>query len=701
MDYNEEATNNKEDKSPDDLNTNRANLRIIDTDLDLPPEPKVDKKEKSVRKNRLVNKLNLINFNDETVRINFKHQKDGRIISFDVLPQPCFGKSLICLWQQPLDIHQIKHLYCFQNLLINEGQTVLSVDASIRALSEKGICFTLPDKSIQSSLRKARRFSCTLLKVNLLQNGILFSGFLMDFSSFSFRVEIHSSPTEAFHWLNSNDRLTLIIIKDTETLYSSECTIIKQEEFSSKKVIILKPLTSNIQRFSPKEYRSRRISLSPTPHIIFNHPFTDKLVTLKAIDVSGSGISAEDDEENSVLLPGMIIPKLSINLANAFKFNCKAQVVYRRIIDNEDGTKNINCGIAFLDMDCNDHMRLLSLLHQAENQNLYICNEVDLDELWAFFFKTGFIYPQKYISIHDNKDRIKNTYKHLYTTNSSISRYFTWQRKGVIQGHLSMLRFYENTWLIHHLAALPSNQMRVGVEILKQIGAFTYDSHRLFSSNMDYLICYFRPDNRFSNHFFGGIQHNIDNPKACSIDQFAYTHYRKHRKRESELPETWEFKKSIYDDLTELRNFYEQMAGGLMLHALDLLPEKEMAERHNLSNQYQKIDLKRQRRIYSLKKDNLLKAVIMANISDFALNLSDLTSSVSIFVLEPEELTPSIMNDAISRVSEKYAQKTFPVLIFPLSYTEEHACSYERIYNLWTLNMAHTDDYFKNFEILI
>ena len=425
MDYTEEAANNNEDKHPDELNTTRANLRIIDTDLEPSSEPKIAKKEKTVRKNNLVNKINLINFNNETIRINFKHRKDGRIISFDALPQPCFANFLICLWQHPIDIHQIKQSYLLHNLLINEGQTVLSVDASIRALSQKGICFALPDKSIQSSSRKARRFSCAALKVNLIQNGILFSGFLMDFSSFSFRVEIHASPTIAFQWLNSNDRLTLIIMQDAATLYSSECTIIKQENFSSKKVLILKPLTSNIQRFSPKEYRSRRISLSPTPHIIFNHPLTDKLVTLKAIDISGSGISVEDDEDNSVLLPGLIIPNLSINLANAFKFNCKAQVVYRQTVENDYGTKNIKCGIAFLDMDCNDHMRLLSLLHQAENQNLYICNEVDLDELWTFFFKTGFIYPQKYISIHDNKDRIKNTYKHLYTTNSNISRYFT------------------------------------------------------------------------------------------------------------------------------------------------------------------------------------------------------------------------------------------------------------------------------------
>ncbi len=702
MDYIEENINNQEESSSDDLNTTRANLRIIDTDLESQPKLQSNKKEKIVRKNKLVNKLNLINFKNETVRINFRHQKDGRIISFDVLPQLSFGKYLLCLWNQAPDIHQVNRLYVFQNILIKDGQSVLSIDASIRAISEKGICFLLPDKSIQRSSRKARRFTCESLSIQLVQNSIIFSGFLLDFSAYSFRVELHQSPREAYHWLNPKDNVTLIILQGAETIYSSECGVLKQDALNSKKKsVILKPLTSNIQRFCPKEYRSTRIQLSPTPYIIFHHPFTGKLINLKTIDISGSGLSVEDDEDNSVLIPGMIIPELSINLANAFKFKCRAQVVYRNIHEDKDATHIVQCGITFLDMACNDHMRLLSLLHQAENQNIYICNEVDLDELWTFFFETGFIYPKKYKFIQENKTKIRKTYEYLYKTNSNISRYFTWQKKGVVQGHLSMLRFYENTWLIHHLAALPSNQRRVGIDILKQIGAFTYDSHRLFSSHMDYLICYFRPDNKFPNYFFGGIQQKIDNPKACSIDQFAYLHYREQKKVDSDLPEDWQLIKAKLADLNELYDFYEHRAGGLMLRALDLLPDDDMEDRHNLPNEYQKIHMKRQRRVYSLKKNNILKAVVMANISDFALNLSDLTNSVSVFVLDADELTPDILCSAINLISERYEHKTFPVLIYPLSYTEEQIFNYERVYNLWSLSMAHSDDYFKNFNLLI
>ena len=94
----------------------------------------------------------------------------------------------------------------------------------------------------------------------------------------------------------------------------------------------------------------------------------------------------------------------------------------------------IKCGIAFLDMNPDDHMRLLSLLHQTVNKNFYICNEVDMEDLWAFFFASGFIYPKKYAFIHEDKQKIKSTYERLYTKNSNIARHFTWQKKGKFSG---------------------------------------------------------------------------------------------------------------------------------------------------------------------------------------------------------------------------------------------------------------------------
>ena len=62
-------------------------------------------------------------------------------------------------------------------------------------------------------------------------------------------------------------------------------------------------------------------------------------------------------------------------------------------------------------LDIQDQVKQVALLDQAKDKNSYICNNVNLDELWNFFFDTGFIDPDKYAFIQKNKRTIKNLIK--------------------------------------------------------------------------------------------------------------------------------------------------------------------------------------------------------------------------------------------------------------------------------------------------
>jgi len=699
MDYIQKIIDN--DAPEARLNKSETALRIIDTDLETLKAPAPLQTNTTVKRRVLVNKLNHLNFREETVSIHFQHVRDKQIIAFEGAPQPCFNKYLVCLWKNPPNIQQLNTGYQFLNFVFDDAQTIITVEAAIKSITARGVCFVLPEKSSQTTARKAKRYTCDHLDVQVIQNSILFPGKLVGFSPLSLQIDIDYTPATPFQCLNLKDRVNLVVRNDQELLYSGECAILKVVGASKKKSLILTPLHDTIQRFNPRVYRSQRIQLTPSPDIQFLHPFTGKLVNLKVMDLSGSGLSVEDDEATSVLLPGMMIPSMTLSFANSFHYPCKAQVVYRKSFETDNGKRTIQCGIAFLDMKPADHIRLLSLLHQTKNQNFYICNDIDMDDLWNFFFKSGFIYPKKYAFMHEYKKKITATYEKLYIRDSSIARHFTWQKKGEILGHMSMLRFYQNTWLIQHLAAIISrDHLKVGIEILNQIGAYAYDSHRLFSSHMDYLICYFRPENHFPNHFFGGVAKNIDNPKACSIDRMAYFHYKSGRAYPP-LPESWQLIKSERGDFDTLANSYEHQSGGLMLEALDLLPDGELSDRHDLASEYAKNQLKRERRLYSLTCDQETNAMFMLNISDFAVNMSDLTNCISVFVMDPENFPPDILMSAISVLSEKFTEKKFPVLLFPAAYADEHGLKYEKSYNLWSLSMQHTDDYFKNFNYLI
>jgi hypothetical protein len=416
------------------------------------------------------------------------------------------------------------------------------------------------------------------------------------------------------------------------------------------------------------------------------------MVNLNVVDLSGSGFSVEEDRSNAVLLPGMIIPELELNFASNFSVKCKTQAVYRQLMGEEKDSNWVKCGIAILDMSIEDHGRLSALLHHAKDDHFYFCNKVDMDALWNFFFDSGFIYPKKYVFLEANKEKIKAVYKKLYTQNQKIARHFIYQDKDRILGHLAMIRFYENTWLIHHHAADRSFSLKAGIAVLDQIGRFINDSHNFYSIRMNYAFCYFRPENRFPKRVFGGVFKNISDPKGCSLDAFAYFHCRKTLNDESGLERPWDLMEAQPEDLLELRNFYEFSSGGIMLDAMELNEGDAIDE---LSAKYQQLGLRREKHVFSLKRGGKLKAVAIIDISDVGLNLADLTSNIKIIVVDSSELTKDILYSALSQISEKFEQDEIPVLVYPVSYVEKNSIPYEKLYYLWTLNMQYTDHYFK------
>ncbi len=659
-------------------------------------ELKVDQK---INKTRLINILNYINFQDGTILINLKHFKFNHIISLKAKPLPCSGDEVECLWAEPARPFQALYPYQFKEILVPDGGKLLLIEPNWTSINKKGISVRLPEACIDVSSRKVRRCLCGGIKVQLIQNSTIFCGTLIDFSPVSFRVEVTAEPPQTFQWIDPQNKVNLIFSDKNETLYSGECGILRQSGSYKKREFVIAPLSQQIRRFKPKKYRSTRQRLVPSPDVIFIHPFTKKIDRLKAIDVAALGFSVEEDVSDSVLLLGMIIPKLELNFMNSVKIECKAQVVYKKTVDEEGYTNRVRCGLALLDIRVEDHCKLLSLLYHATNKNVYFCNKVDLDKLWEFFFKTGFIYPQKYNFIESNKDKIKEVYKKLYTENPKIARHFIYQNNGRILGHLAMVRFYENSWLIQHHAADLSYHRKAGLIVLNQIGRFINDSHSLNSLNMNYVFCYFRPENKFPKRVFAGAAENINDPKGCSLDTFSYFHYRKTLNSELDLKEPWSLEKIQPEDLMELKSFYENSSGGLMLNALEL--ELGSVNIDKLKEEFKRISLKREKHLFSLKMDGYLKAVVVVNISDIGLNLSDLTNSIHVIILDPDGLPSEIIKTVFSMLTTAYDQNEISILLYPSSYAKNHHIPSEKLYKFWALNMQYTDHYFSYIESLL
>ncbi|MBI9103891.1 MAG: hypothetical protein JEY99_15850 [Spirochaetales bacterium] len=315
-------------------------------------------------------------------------------------------------------------------------------------------------------------------------------------------------------------------------------------------------------------------------------------------------------------------------------------------------------------------------------------------------YESGFLYPEKYKYISSKRETIKDLYEKLYTQNPGIARHFIYQEGTHIQGHMAMLRSYEDSWLLHHHAASTSHSQNAGLHVLNQVGSFGNNCHRIKSLHMVYLMCYYREENKFPRRVFGDLARKINNPGHCSLDNWAYLHYYRDVLIPSPLPEGWDLEKTTNGELKDLECFYRNHSNGLLLKALNLSGGSH--SNPDLLKEYSRSGFNRKIELFTMKKDGEPRGIIMADLSEAGLNMSDLTNSFKLFIMDPEEMTEVIINSFLNRVSEIFGEENrIPVLVYPEDTAMKLNMPVEKSYTLWVINMEASDTYFKYLKTLL
>ncbi len=652
---------------------------------------------KEIRRSRLINSLNRINFHEGDIFLNFRHLKYGTLVSIPAKPHPCSDQHFECTWSSHLDVAYKINNYRFESFYFTDGLKQILVEAKLISIDKNGVKLSLPEIATEVNSRIIKRHSCEGISIKLIQDGIFLEGELTTFSPISFSVNIPKDIPFTGLEIKQQYPVDIILEKNGTILYSGKCDIFRISETNNGNILILKPFIDHIQKFKSKKFRSIRQALIPTPTIIFHHPFSERKVNLKTKDISGAGFSVEESIENSQLLPGMVIPEVTIEFMPGVGINCNSQVIHRTPLDG----KTVKVGLAFLDMAILDQIRLSSFLQQALNNNAYVCSKINVDDLWDFFFETGFVYPQKYLYMQNNRRKFEEIYRKLYEQNLDLAINFIYQDKGSIYGHMSMFRFYDKTWIINHHAADSSKRSRAGLVVLDQIGRYINEFHRLPSTKMDYVACYFRPENKFPNLVFGGAAKNSSN--GCTVDEFAYLHLNKSslESLSDTLPENWTLWPASIHDLSELVQSYELNFGGLALKALDLEPSKIDCDK-KINADFQAYGIKRKKILFALRHKANLAAVFSVCVTEMGLNLSDLTNCIHVFVLDPEELPSEILHSVFSRLSGYYEQEAVSALILPKNYTEIQSVPTDKTYDFWVLDVEKSsDEYFTHVQRIL
>jgi len=641
-------------------------------------------KAKVLDSEKLTNKLNYVHFMNGHVLLLLRHLRydDAILITCDI--DPCLDNVLICrLNSADRDFNPDNYL--FEYLILREDHSIILSPATLQETGDKHFTLLLPEKSYILSHRRIQRFMCRDIVAELMQSGFSAKGRLMDFSPEAFRIKFHADTFPSFRFYNTNAP-SMVRLSSNGTIYFSEgCRLIRQKQDKSWREIVFSPLYDHMNRFRTKKIRNPRQHISPPLFATFEHPFFKKRVQREIFDTSITGFSVHDSLDEGILMPGMIIPNLSINNAGSLKMECMVQVLYRRVEE-----EHACCGLAILDMSIPNFSRLNHLLSLKTDTHACISTEVDIDALWELFFDAGFIYPKKYKSICSYREDVKEIYRKLYREDSEIARHFTYEKDGRIYGHLSMIRAYERTWLIHHHAARPMENRLPGFQVLKYVSLFTHSIAQFPSAKMDYLMCYFRPDNKFPDRVFGGFARKAGSPELCSLDLFSYMTYDVLHPQ-SQLPEDWQLKESSPSELLELEHFYHHHSRGLFLKVLGLGCDPPVDE--SLETVSAHHGFLRKWQIYSLTHRKHLCAVLIANQSSLGINLSELLNSVTIMVIDPENAPWNVLKHAVEQLSSIYQIDKIPLLIYPSAYVEEKAIPFEKQYQMWILNTNHTDEF--------
>jgi hypothetical protein len=658
----------------------------MDTTLNPSQASLLENSARPLQKKSLVNHLNHISFTGGTITLTFRRFSDNKVLTVRARPLPSAEDFVDCVWdsdKQDPDLSSCE----FLNLSFGDGKSLFVANADPEHLTRNSIRLRVKKEGQQISTRKLKRYHCSGIYVHLTCSDNLLEGEIADFNSSFFRVELNPD-TDPFLLPKKGESVHAEIANNSGMVYAGECTVARYSPGAPVSALVLKPVNANVPRFRPKQFRSTRYRLSPFPRVVFTHPLINNLISLDAVNISATGVLVEEKTENPVLLPGMVIPCMELELAAGFTITCRGQIIHKTFSEEDEC---VRCGIAFLDLEPGDQVRLSNMLHRVNDRKANACSRVDLDELWRFFFSTGFLYGSKYVAVHPDRAKLRKTYEKIYMDSPAIARHFIQQDRGVMQGHISMLRFYENAWILHHHAADPAC-FRAGIAVLERIIRHVNDYYPLPSSHMDYMMCYYRPNNRFPKKVFGGFITWLNDRSLCSNDIFAYISLQKDEKRAGSLKDS---NQSLQDadpaDLLRLADFYGKSSGGLMLRALDLDPS--LPEKNSIGPEYRNAGLRRERRVISLRREGRLIAVFAVSISEIGLNLSNLTSCIHAFVIEPDALPSAEFMSILKSLSSGYEQEKIPLLIYPREYADDNGIPYGRSYTLWAMSTRCSDEF--------
>ncbi|HPI92830.1 MAG TPA: hypothetical protein PLT09_05975 [Deltaproteobacteria bacterium] len=627
---------------------------------------------------QFINAINLRNFVDGQIFAHMAYPHSSEEFLFRVVPGPCDGSEVTFSLPEG-SVQSFEDFLC-KGMVIDSGRSVIMMQADPVLTTPDTLTVRLRKTGVIYHTRRSARYVCRNVNARICHGDFEYAGMLYEFNPAGLRIELIGIA-----WIPSGSEadagpITVELTRDGRQVFSGSSRLIRTE--NQGRTIVLEPLNTPRKLYSERKNRNPRLNLVPSPEVKFTHPLTGTDVSYDIVDINSSGFSVMVETDSSQLMPGMIIEEASIEFAGGLSLKCPVRIVY----GEKRKKHSTRYGFLITDIDVQSYNRLFGVVSRADDPYARVSYDVDMSSLWNFFFESGFIYPEKYTGIARYKDDFKETYRKLYHQCPDIFASLTYQRNGVIYGHVSLIKAYERSWMVNHLAAKDMGMKMTGYQVLSQVLNYFDSITRMPSIGMDYIIIYFPPENHFPNDFFGGVYRALNDPSHLSMDMFAYLTLDLSGQIPA-LPRGWAIRECTPRDLRDLHAAYRQHSSGILADALCLDGPRTFGE--SIGVTYGKYGLQRVCRTFTILHDGVPHAYLVADRSDPGMHLSELINGIKVIVPRESSIPWYVLHAALGECAREYGADSVPVQVFPSEYIERAGIPYKKRHVMWVLDTRY------------
>ncbi|MBI1423840.1 MAG: hypothetical protein GC149_10280 [Gammaproteobacteria bacterium] len=495
-----------------------------------------------------------------------------------------------------------------------------------------------------------------------------------------------------------NDVVTSITIKSRkQTIFQGTGKVTRIENIHDKAdtlYIVVKlddPNYKPVLDIEPNKRQSDRFVFEnrSDAFIEFTHPFSKVHKMALMYDVSNSGISIIMQGSKYAMPIGLMIEKASMQLP--LHPRLEVSLLVKGYYQEEAADNTLKVCMEFVNASAMLVKEVSNFVQHKLSTHLLDATYEDIEELWYFYFETGFIYKDKRRQLQENSETVKNTFRALLKSNTPLIKKILYKEDGVIKGHVTAIKVFDQTLMVQHLNALKTNSGPAAMHVIRAITSYFMDSKANDVSGSRYICFYYRPNNFYPNLVFGSAVKLIDNPDLCWIDTYQFCLPAPENKTEAQDPDidVYEAQES---DLVELENILIDEKDFRIMR-LEGMVRETMADM-SLSKSYEDIGLYRYRKIIVAKNRSTGQSVYAAcTYGSPGLNFSELTNSIKLFYASDTRQKLQQMIDSVC----DYALKTYentdvrnPALLLKSDQPAPACFEIEKNYTLFALDVRHT-----------